>query len=826
HHRLALSLSELDWRLTHNNGPNVMARVWDAIRDRLKTPYCSRLCSELDQLEQLAATQPAALVAVLDELRQRLDEEDAAGVPVPEDPEDRPYRLLLSRMRPRDRNDVRAKMPQLYARAAANDPNLLEQALDALWALRKIDARPTNSNPDHADRMVADRLANLATLPDQSFPRRIVARVSLWLDQPTDDDDVATPLFALKPLLAKEELETVQSNFYALQFRPHLISAKAMRPVRDQIRALLLAQGVSTDLRVAGAALDLLGESLRPPHGYFGQAIGTDAILTWEDDDLASVAVLEQIADQTPSAVVRNEVRKVISWNAEHATSLRLQHAAMTLAARLDANDDLEDQVADVLSGEWGRLLEPIKHMPTLEQLEAERQAEDVRTKDFTDEQRQAEQHAGIRAKIEARDRYVAARNEDLPRRLIELGDADSILVLLDRTAREVQQIRTDKHIILMSLWNEFEQQAPELLGAFVTGIADNQAGPLDNTLDLISDRWIRTRPDDAIAWVQDAVRTGRKEVRLAIAAGFARAGWHQHAKDFSTVWTQGLTDDDPDVVQAFLRGAGGYLRTNPVEAVDVLLRHDISPFGATRVLEDACSYDGRKFGSSLDQETATALRPLIQRAGLAHYVVQEIVTGIATVHPRLVLDFLAELGQGDEPLPGDIHELGVAFDQHSESLTAWVGGRLNRDQTDTGHVLAAAVNQHLTEHQATALAQLCDDLTSPELIAFVGCLAQLTLWAVNHPGLAEAVMQRARETDVSEQVLKAIRYDGLTLRGWGWTKGVSEELNHGRDRSAKAAGETADDELRTEFRAAQDRFQAEIDEISKEHRREEADDW
>jgi hypothetical protein len=45
HHRLALSLGELDWRLTHNNGPDVMARVWDAIRDRLKTPYCSRLCS-------------------------------------------------------------------------------------------------------------------------------------------------------------------------------------------------------------------------------------------------------------------------------------------------------------------------------------------------------------------------------------------------------------------------------------------------------------------------------------------------------------------------------------------------------------------------------------------------------------------------------------------------------------------------------------------------------------------------------------------------------------------------------------------------------------
>jgi hypothetical protein len=579
-------------------------------------------------------------------------------------------------------------------------------------------------------------------------------------------------------------------------------------------------------VRLAGAALELLGEALRAPHGYFGQAIGTDAILKWEDDDLASVAVLEQIAEQTQSAVIRRQVREVVSWNAEHATSLRLQHAAMTLAAHLDANDNLEDLVAElVLSGEWGRSLERIKHVPTLEELEAERQAEEERTKDYTDEQRQAEQHAGNRAKIEARDQYVAARNENLTRRLIELGGADSILGLLDRTAREVQQIRADMHIILMSLWKQFEQQAPELLGAFVTGIAGNEPGPLDNALDLIIDRWVRTNPDDAIAWVQDAVRTGRKEVRLAVAAGFARAGWHHNAEEFSAVWTQGLTDDDPDVVQAFLRGAGGYLRTNPVEAVDVLLRHDISPFGATRVLEDACTYDGRQYGSSLDADTATRLLPLITRAGLGNYAVQEIVTGIATVHPELVLDYLAELAHGDEPIPDDIHALRGAFDQQAETLAKWVHDQLDQDPTTTGRVLDAAVNHHLSENQANALADLCENLTRPELIAFVGCLTPLTLWAANQPGLAETVMRRARETDTGEEVLQSVRRDGLSLRSWGWTNGVSDELNHGRDASANAAEQT-DDELRTEFLAARDTFQAQIDQLAEEHRREEGEDW
>jgi hypothetical protein len=827
HHQLALSLGELDWRLTHNNGPNVMTRVWDAIRDRLRTPQCSRLCDELDQLEQLAATQPAALVTAIDELRQRLDEDDAAGVPVPEDPEDRAYRAVWSWVRPRDRNDVRAKLPKLYARAAVNAPDLLEQALDALWALRKNDARPPHSHPDHADRMVADRLANLATLPDPSFPRRIVDRVSVWLEQHTDGDHIATPMFALKPLLAKEELETVQSSFHALQFKPHLISATAMRPVRDQIRELLLAQGVSIDVRLAGAALDLLGEALHAPHGYFGQSVGADAVLRWEDDDLATVAILEQIADRTPSAVVRRQVREVISWNAEHATSLRLQHAAMTLAAGLDAKNDLGDKVAElVLSGEWGRSLEPIASVPTLEELDAERRAEEERTKDFTDEQRQEDRMTSIRAQVEAREQQGAARNESLVRRLIALGDAPSILELLDGTAREVQQIRADKNVILMGLWNQFAKQAPKLLDALAAGIAAGEPGPLDDALDFILDRWVQVSPDDAFAWVREAARSGRKEVRLAIAAGFARAGWQHHVDEFSAVWAQGLTDEDPDIVQAFLRGAGGYLRTNPVEAVDVLLGHDITPFGAGRVLEDACGYDGRAHGSGLDAETATALMPLITRAGLDNYVVQEIVTGIATVHPVLVLDYLNALTLAAGTAPDNIHELRGAFDQHAESLATWVRDHLDQDPATIGHVLETAVNGHLNDRQARALGAMCQTLSGPELVTCVECMAPLTLWAANQPGLARALMLHARATATINEVLASIRRHGTRLQGWGWTNGVSEELNHARDASALAAEGTDDDDLRIEFLAARDTFQAQIDEMAAQHQREEEEDW
>jgi hypothetical protein len=55
---------------------------------------------------------------------------------------------------------------------------------------------------------------------------------------------------------------------------------------------------------------------------------------------------------------------------------------------------------------------------------------------------------------------------------------------------------------------------------------------------------------------------------------------------------------------------------------------------------------------------------------------------------------------------------------------------------------------------------------------------------------------------------------------------GVSDELNHAHSASAKAADETGDDTLRAEYEAARDQFQASIDEIAEEHKREEDEDW
>lgn len=101
-----------------------------------------------------------------------------------------------------------------------------------------------------------------------------------------------------------------------------------------------------------------------------------------------------------------------------------------------------------------------------------------------------------------------------------------------------------------------------------------------------------------------------------------------------------------------------------------------------------------------------------------------------------------------------------------------------------------------------------------------------MRLWAINHRPLAEALTRQARETDTLGQVLDGIRNGGTTLNSWGWVNGVSDELNRAHAEACKAAAETTEDDLRTAYEGARDRFKAAIDEMAEEHKREEDEDW
>lgn len=819
--QLANTLGELDWRLARRGGPSLMDTIWAQINDRvLAYPY-GRLHDELSQFDRLAATQPRPVIGLLEAIRARLDEEDRANAPVPDD-EERSWRHRFG-LAPIGRADVRSKMPELYARAAANDPDLLETALDAIWAIRNQDSREPHSNPGHAQRMIEDHLGNLVNLPDATFPERIVARVERWLTERGQADRAATPLFALKPLLAKEKVETVQSAPMAISMQAHGINPAAMRTVRDQIRDLLQREALGDDLRRAGEAVDLLEEALRQPHGYFGQSAGTDVILAWEDDDLATIAALTDISMRTTTPALRRLVRKSLAWPAEHAASTRIMRAALATLATLDDLADLDDDIADDLLGHRVFTLPRVRlsDVPPLEDLEATQIAERERRVEKTDEERQADSAESARARVESRRAQQDAANGAIADRLVELGASAEIWERLDRIARTVASLQPSSHIGLWGLWRQLSEKASDLVLDLVRTISDAEPGPLDSELPQLINLALQHQPDATLLWLQGAVSQGRTAVRMSIAHSFDRTTW-DHAGSLGQIWATGSDDADPSVANAFLGAAGAYLRAAPLEAVDALLAKEISAGAATATVESAGEYDGATYGSSLARDEAAAVLHLIGRAGYRSYGVQTTLSGIASRHPDLVLEHLAAY---DDPtgtrLPEDIRDLGAAFGERANDLADWLMERLrvaDKDrQRQLGRVLAAATNDHLTHLQGDAFASRVPNLDTDELRALCMVLSYLDTWPLRSPRLTYELADRARQlgcwTEFGDGVLRQMHPSS-----WSGWNGESPELVGALKRAREAATRSEDADLQALYESAAEHIQATIDDDRRRH--------
>lgn len=781
--RLAITLGELDWRIRQQGGPALMATVWDAIRARLTSPYPSSLIRELDQITPLAATQPAALVGALEDLRVRLDLDDARHAPEVDDPEDiddQLHRRVWPGSRQASRGDVRAKLPRLYGLAAVNDPATLESAVDALLALACIDSRPPHSHPEHPRRVLSDDLSNLATLPDLSYPARIVSRVKMFCGSHSDADAVVA-LSALKPLLAKEELETIQSALYQISFRPHLVSETAMRPVRDQIRALLLGEASSGSVTRSGAAIELLGEALRAPHGYFGNAVSTDAVIAWEEDDLATIDTLAQIAARTPFATIRRTVRDAINWNAEHAQSLLLQHAALCLQHELDISDDLRDALADIVVGSPWRLVdEKVERVPSLGELKIQRETRQAESEGLTEEQRNMRRQAAAAARVELRRLGISTVHRNLARRLLALGGAAEVLTLVGDVSVEAGQL--GKQPSFRGVWQAIGDLETTLVPELVRLIADGPDDhPLERDLPILILQWSTSALDDALEWASDAAVTSRAGVRLALAAFIDSAPWTEHRDAFVGIWRTGISDPDDAVSAAFLGSCGWYLQTNPQKVAEVLLAHEVSPNAAAQALMGAwrCDHDAAQSGRDIADHSA--MLSIAVRAGLSDYVAQQIVVTAARAHLELALDFLLDVRRQAGELPDNIDDLGLVLDEQTDAFADWLVNRLRDGSDDLGSVIATALDDQLTPKQAATLTSRVPRLSASELVSFSRILGSLELWVPANVELADACVNRAEKVDVLNDVLSELRR-GMRLTAWGWAGNESSELNIARD--------------------------------------------
>jgi Restriction endonuclease len=801
--RLVIALAELDWRLGRQGGPSVFAGIWTDVVDELRTAGYGGLRRAFKQLQELTYTQPRLMIELLEEIRTRLCSESGIG-PEPEqedlgEPESSNPNRALHGLTPVEASDVLAALAPLFGNCAAADPDLLETAIDALWDLRRSDSRQPHQSPDHPERVLAEKLANFRALPDASFPRRIVARVQTWLDQGPNAGDVATPLFALGPLLAKEGTDFVTQDARTLAGRPYFVSVTWARPVRDDIRGLLRRQGSGPDLRLAGEAVALLGRALQQVHGYFGQSVSLERITAWENDDLQTIAVLTDIANASANGPLRRHIRDQVSWLAYRSQSLLVRHAALQLLTDLDNRP--EDDLADVMLHAWGSR-EPSRRglpLPTLRELEAEVVARAEQEVGLTKAQRDDERDADLRATVEHMLRENESRSNLVVTQLVTCRDPAALVDLIDKTAKDVKLLSPKGVPGVSVLLAGIGRTAPDLAGPMVGVVASTSSTALDADLQILIAAWLASDEGEALEWLGSFPEL-RSEVRLAVGAAFTQQGFAAMGGSFAEIHRVGMQDPDHDVRNTFLVACHTLLAAQPAATVDMMVGAGISAYAAIQALDLASGHEAYAWGAGLGKADAAAVLTLINYAGSDDWTIQRIMSGIAGQHPALVLDHLLRLQQTHQHLPHAVDGLTEVFARHGEALAQWLSGHL-AEPGPASAVASLVLNDGMSVAHAQHLTALVQEIDGMDLVGLTQVLADVPRWPLLQPDLARKILVTARANNqgihcaVREQLLR-----GMYMQAYGWTKGEPEDLEAAQTvASACAAGET-DSELRSMF--------------------------
>ncbi|MBT2499398.1 hypothetical protein J7E25_09825 [Agromyces sp. ISL-38] len=791
--RLLTNLASLEWRLTSQGLPSVIGPIWDQIREFIDVASLRTLQAFLGASADLAFSQPVRLMETLLRIRERLNYLTSNPSEVVED------ELFVSVWggRPIQVGDVEKTLPKLFADCARNDASLLEQALDEIWSLARTDNRPTNQFTEHPRRVIIDSLADIGNLADPSFPSRIVERVRLWLQTPGAASDAATPLFPLTALLAKEGSRVRLADRRTIQFEPFLVNAEWAHPIRDEIRSVLVEQGLADDIRRAAQAVKLLTDTLRSPHGQFGLVIDQEAVESWEADDLDTMTALEAIADGTAGHVVRRLIRRGIEWHARRAASPTVKKRAYRLLVQLDQLVD--DDLAEIL------LPSHFTTVPSQRGVLAEAWGDPDSDLDGDSE-----------SAMRRMERDSAARR----RQAVEVADSlwhtglsEESLAQIAQTLDEIALALEDDRDGLAMLFQAVAVERRQYLPGLIERVEDAQHPVMDAQLHvLLVGLLMADRPAALVRLT--SMGTAREAVRLA-AARMYNSLESENRADLHDLREQGMRDASEPVCQEYLASMGPDLVASVASTANALMGQQAEPKTIERVLFDAWRID-EDWAAELSPDDAAQVIKLIVASDWTEWMAQHILVKLAPLHLALILDSLMGVDGLSETSRHSLdHELIEAFRMQPTVVADWLVSEI-RAGTEAGtldSILEIIGGESFSQSLGDAIATHIPDLNAEQTAELVRSLASSQTWAATSPALALAVLTNARnngaemQTEIEEQVSY-----GTRPHHWSGSNGVSDELNAALAANEQAAADETDPHLHTVFEQSAEVLRAMIE--------------
>ncbi len=759
-------LAALDWRLRRRGLPGVVDDILPTLHAEVKTTDVIGLHEAVQRLESLSSTQPQLVMALLSEIRTRL--EHLCHYSAEEPPSRGPLTATHFEQRFRDEyglrrissHDVAIEMAPVIAQSARSDVDLLETALDYLCDLHRQLSTSATYHDDAALTAIKG-LLDLGRLPSHTVPIRVIRRVGEWLAEGknTIDEFMLSPL---KPLLAKQGESHRQAGARTFALNTYLVDSRWAHPVRSAIRELLLACGTSEHVSVAAKAVRLLQDALQPPRPMYQYMPEPEDITKWESDDLATIETLRQIAEGTPSSVIRRIVRESVAWIAQHGTPKTLRDAAFDLVVWLD---NYGDELADILLGshelglrnQFGRTAPSGETAAALDSDEPQREFDD--------------------SYFEGRERERLAV---LSRWFTSLGpevESANLINAIEAVALDICASRKEGPTFFL-IGRYFVEHHQHRCAELLLLVSERAPGPIDNLLRYLIAGWAQCDEPQFLTWLS-LLHTRRTAVRAAAAEAFTPEWWAKGGEELREIHREGCADADREVRARFHLAAQALLAEEPAATVKLLLKTEIETTSATELINGATRYGRAGWLNTLGATDARIFLRLVERSNLDDYGIDSALAAIAINHPRIILDFLLQTVERHSAIAGRGDALSSALSGAPQGIVDWLAEHLDADPHAVGAVVSRATHEHVTEPLTAALVALAGQLDASLLRKLVTVLESVRIWPLRMPSLAEAIIARVvfLAGERPEWLLAALGQAAIP-RAFGWINGESEELD------------------------------------------------
>ena len=160
-----------------------------------------------------------------------------------------------------------------------------------------------------------------------------------------------SPFDVVEPVLAVEGSDEISSDM-TLTFHSFGIDPVSVRPLRQRVVDLALAQAESADVPSAVRAVKTLEQAIRGPIGMFNRQVTDSECDRWAVEFLPIIERLGQLgANPDRDPAIRLPIREALGWHAEHSKTATKVAAQGALACLVTT---IEDELATCLHADWG----------------------------------------------------------------------------------------------------------------------------------------------------------------------------------------------------------------------------------------------------------------------------------------------------------------------------------------------------------------------------------------------------------------------------------------------------------------------------------------